>query len=86
VRPFAAGVAYVRSRPEPIVIVNGDSVWYGDDLVRNDPYLARPIVLRRGALAPAAVAQIEAAFPGRVYELSDAELLRLGMTPTLRRR
>jgi hypothetical protein len=86
VRPFAAGAAYVRSRPEPIVIVHGDSVWYGDDLVRNDPYLARPIVLRRNALAPAAIGQIERAFPGRVYELSDAELLRLGMTPVAHRR
>ncbi|HEX7940707.1 MAG TPA: hypothetical protein VF488_02845, partial [Gemmatimonadaceae bacterium] len=81
IRPFAAGVAYVRSRPEPIVIVRGDSLWYGDDLVRNDPYLSRPIVLRGNSLTPAAIAQIERAFPGRVRALSDAELLGLGMTP-----
>jgi hypothetical protein len=86
VRPFATGVAYVRSRPAPIVIVRGDSVWYGDDLVRNDPYLARPIVLRRNSLTPDAIGQIERAFPGRVLELSDAELLRLGMSPVVRRR
>jgi hypothetical protein len=86
VRPFAAGVAYVRSRPEPIVIVHGDSVWYGDDLVRNEPYLGRPIVLRRNSLAPGAIGQIERAFPGQVRELSDAELLGLGMTPMARRR
>jgi hypothetical protein len=86
VRPFAAGVAYVHSRPEPIVLVHGDSVWYGGDLVRNDPYLASPIVLRRNALAPTAIEQIKRAFPGRVYELPDAELLRLGMTPLARRR
>jgi len=86
VRPFAAGVAYVRSRPEPIVLVHGDSLWYGGDLIRNDPYLASPIVLRRNALAPTAIEQIERAFPGRVYEVGDAELLRLGMTPLERRR
>jgi hypothetical protein len=79
-------VAYVRSRPEPIVIVHGDSVWYGDDLVRNEPYLGRPIVLRRNSLAPGAIGQIERAFPGQVRELSDAELLGLGMTPMARRR
>jgi len=86
VRPFAAGAAFVRSRPEPIVIVHSDSVWYGDDLVRNDPYLASPIVLRGNSLAPGAVAQIERAFPGRVVEVSDAELLKLGMTPVALRR
>ena len=68
------------------MIVHGDSVWYGDDLVRNDPYLAPPIVLRRNSLAPGAITQIQRAFPGRVYELSDAELLRLGMTPVAHRR
>jgi hypothetical protein len=66
--------------------VHGDSLWYGDDLVRNDPYLARPIVLRRNSLTPAAIEQIERAFLGRVRELSDAELLGLGMTPMARRR
>ena len=81
VRPFAAGAAYVRSRPEPIVIVHGSGVWYGNDLVRNDPYLARPIVVRRAALAPTAVAEIERVFPGRVVEVTDDQLLRLGMTP-----
>ena len=86
VRPFAAGAAYIRSRPEPIVVVHGDSVWYGDDLVRNDPYLASPIVLRRNSLAPGAIAQIERAFPGRVRQVPDAELLRLGMTPVAHRR
>jgi hypothetical protein len=81
VRPFAAGEAYVRSRPAAIVIVDARSVWYGDDLIRNDPYLARPIVLRRQALAPSAIAEIERVFPGRVVQLSDEQLLRLGMTP-----
>jgi hypothetical protein len=86
VRPFAAGVAYVRSRPAPIVIVHGDSVWYGDDLVRNDPYLASPIVLRASSLSPGAIEQIEQAFPGRVLEVRDAELLGIGMTPVARPR
>jgi hypothetical protein len=84
VRPFAAAAAYVRSRPEPIVIVHGSSVWYANDLIRNDPYLAKPIVLRRQALAPTAVADIERVFPGRVVEVTDDQLLRLGMTPIAR--
>ena len=81
VRPFAAGVSYVRSRPQPIVIVQASGLWYGDDLIRNDPFLARPIVLRRDALAPEAVAEIRRVFPGQVMEVTEGELLRLGMTP-----
>jgi hypothetical protein len=81
VRPFAASVAYVRSRPEPIVIVHGSELWYGDDLIRNDPYLSRPIVLRGAALAPTAVAEIERVFPGRVVEVTGDQIVRLGMTP-----
>ena len=86
VRPFAKGVAYVRSQPRAIVIVDAGRLWYGDDLIRNDPYLARPIVLRRDALAPAAIAEIERVFPGRVVRVSEEQLLRLGMTPVASRR
>jgi hypothetical protein len=82
VRPFAAGVEYVRSRPQAIVIVHGGGLWYGNDLIRNDPYLARPIVLRADALAPAAIAEIRRVFPGKVVEVTEDELIRLGMTPT----
>jgi len=81
VRPFAAGAAYVRSRPEPIVIVHGSGLWYGDDLIRNDPYLTRPIVLRGATLAPTAISQIRRVFPGRVAEVTSDQLLRIGMTP-----
>jgi hypothetical protein len=72
----------VRSRPQPIVIVHAGRLWYGDDLVRNDPYLARPIVLRADALAPAAIAEIRRVFPGQVGEVTEDELLRLGLAPT----
>jgi hypothetical protein len=81
VRPFAAGDAYVRTRPQAVVLVDPTRFWYGDDLIRNDPYLTRPIVIRRNALAPAAIAEIERVFPGRVAHVSDEQLLRLGMTP-----
>lgn len=81
VRPFAAGERYIRSRPARVVLVHGDSIWYGRDLVRNDPYLrGRPIVVSAGLLTPARRLELERANPGQVLEVRDGELLRLGMT------
>jgi hypothetical protein len=85
IRPFADGVEYVRTRDATVVLIRADSVWYGDDLVRNDPYLRYPIVVRQQRLAPSLIADLKRLFPGRIVELSDAELLGLGMTASLRR-
>jgi hypothetical protein len=86
VHPFAKGVEYVRSLESPIVLVDGASVWYGDDLVRNTPFLTSPIVIRRHGLTPAAVDQIKRSFPGQVLDLPDVTLWRLGMTRMSTRR
>jgi hypothetical protein len=80
VRPFALGHEYVRSRNATIVLVDGESVWYGRDLIRNDPFLRLPVVARRQRLSPGFIEQMRRAFPGGVLELSDDELLKLGMT------
>jgi hypothetical protein len=81
-QPFAAGAEYIRTRPADVVLVHGDSIWYGRDLLRNDPFLrGQPVVLQAGLLSPAGRAALERAHPGRVLEVHDSELLRLGMTP-----
>ena len=38
-RPFAEASRWLRSLPEPFVIVDTRAVWYGQDLVRNDARL-----------------------------------------------
>jgi hypothetical protein len=82
IRPFAAGAEFVRTRSADVVLVHGDSIWYGRDLVRNDPFLrGQPVVLRADGLSPRGRAVLEQRYPGRVIEVSDTELLRLGMTP-----
>jgi hypothetical protein len=82
VRPFADGYAYLMTRPADVVLVHGDSIWYGRDMVRNDPFLrGQPVVVRAGTLAREARDALERAHPGRVVEVKDGELLRLGMTP-----
>jgi hypothetical protein len=85
VRPFARAVDFVRSRDAHVVLVNGDSLWYGRDLIRNDPFLEQPIVVRSGVFARGSTDAFERAFPGRVVEISDSTLLEMGMTPLRRR-
>lgn len=80
-RPFATGYSFVTSRPAAVVLVHGGYVWYGRDIVRNDPFLSgQPVVVRADALTPDQRAQLERVFPDGVVEISDQELLGLGMT------
>jgi hypothetical protein len=70
-----------------VVLVYGDSIWYGRDLIRNDPYLrGQPVVLAAQLLTPAGRAAIERAYSGRVVEVTNTELLRLGLTPWVHNR
>ena len=86
IRPYAAAYRYLSSRPARVVLVYADSIWYGRDLVRNDPYLRGPVVLAARLLTKEGRAAIEAANPGQVVEVKDAELLQLGLTPWVRGR
>lgn len=82
VRPFAASAEFLQSREASVVLVHGDSLWYGRDLIRNDPFLeGQPVILYGTNLTPAGRAYLERAFPGKVLDVRDSELLRLGMTP-----
>jgi len=85
VRPYAAAYRHLTSQPARVVLVYGDSIWYGRDLIRNDPYLkGQPVVLAARMLTRDGRAKIEAAYPGQVVEVKDGELLRLGLTPWIR--
>jgi hypothetical protein len=87
VRPYAAAYRHITGTPARVVLVYGDSIWYGRDLIRNDPYLrGQPVVLAARLLTPEGRAKIEAAYPGQVVEVKDGELLRLGLTPWIRGR
>ena len=87
IRPYAAAYRHLASRPARVVLVYEDSVWYGRDLIRNDPYLrGQPVVLAARLLTPQGRAAIHAAYPGQVLEVKNADLLRLGLTPWIRGR
>jgi hypothetical protein len=81
VRPYAATVDYIGSRPADVVILDSRSAYYGRDLVRNDPFLrARPVTMNLPALQPADVDELVRRYPGRVYLLTVPEMQRLGLT------
>jgi hypothetical protein len=87
IRPYAAAYRHVLSRPADVVIVQFDSVWYGRDLVRNDPYLrGQPVVLAARFITPAGRAAIGRAHAGRVVEITNNELLEFGLTPWVHNR
>jgi hypothetical protein len=80
VRPFAAGNDYISSQDADVVLVHGDSLWYGRDLVRNDPFLRRPVVVRANKLSAESTNKLLTEFPGRVVDVPDSALAALGMT------
>ena len=85
IRPYAAAYRHLASKPARVLLVHEDSVWYGRDLIRNDPHLrGQPVVLAARLLTREGRAAIHAAYPGQVLEVTDTELLRLGLTPWIR--
>jgi hypothetical protein len=42
VEPYAAAVAAIKHSRADVVIVDPTDIWYGEDLVRNDPFLRTP--------------------------------------------
>jgi hypothetical protein len=83
VRPFAAASAWVESQPAAVVILPTASVWYGRDLVRNDPYFGPGPRVMYEIVSPAGLDTLERRFPGRVRVVQPAELVRLGMEPVV---
>lgn len=83
VGPFARGFEMIRESEAKIVIVNPDGLWYGRDLIRNDPFLAEPIVLRASSLTPGLRQRLAESYPGSIAEIGIEQLARAGW-PTIR--
>jgi hypothetical protein len=86
VRPFAAGHALIARQRAEVVLVHGDSIWYGKDLIRNDPFVKPPVVIYATMISPYGRMMLERGHPGRVAEVTDHDLLAVGMTPWVPRR
>jgi hypothetical protein len=81
VRPYAATLRFIASRPEDVVIVDPNSAYYGRDLIRNDPLSkTTPVTLSLSELKPTDVQELVRRYPGRVYLMTVPEMQRLGLT------
>lgn len=73
VRPYAAAYRTLRAADADIVMLDDTGVWFGQDLVRNDPFLrARPKLMNLAALSSAQVKTLCAHYHVRVFGPADA--------------
>lgn len=81
--PFARGLAHIEAVEQTVVVVPATAIWYGQDLVRNGPFLddgPKRFFFRR--LNEAGLRELQQR--GSVYFMPPPELETLGLT--LRRR
>lgn len=82
VRPFAHATALLKSRPEQALLLHPMAVWYGQDLVRNEPFMTnRSKILFLNRLNPHHVRYLQTKFD-KVSIVPTKKLIDLGMYPT----
>jgi hypothetical protein len=80
VRPFARAHEYIHQIDADVVIIDPTTSWYGIDLVRNDPYLAKkPVVVSAFGLRPELKQALAATYGTRVHLVQPEELARFGL-------
>ncbi len=82
IRPYAAASAAIAGAKQDVVIVDASNVWYGVDLVRNDPFLrASPKVLDLASLKEQQLARICGRYRVAIFDEEDAARLGLQLAP-----
>jgi hypothetical protein len=76
--PYATAEAAIRRTRTGVVFVDDNGIWFGQDLVRNDPYLRnRPLVMNIGALTPGQVQGLCSRYAIALFDRQDAANFRL---------
>ena len=82
VHPYAMADAEIRGAKAGAVIVDDGGIWFGVDLVRNDPYLTnRPLVFYRPFLNGARLRDLCARYTISVFDQADAARLGIRTFP-----
>ncbi len=80
VRPFADADAALRSAKAGTILITPGAVWYGSDLLRNDPFLRnRPLRAFRYRLGPEQLDALRTAGP--IADVTPEQLARFGLIP-----
>jgi hypothetical protein len=78
VRPYASAVAAIEGANADVIIVDPTDIWYGEDLVRNDPFLrTKPKVLSLPRLDEMRLGELCRRYDVAIFDRADAQ--RLGL-------
>jgi hypothetical protein len=76
VTPYASAVAAIERAKADVVIVDPTDIWYGDDLVRNDPFLrTSPKVLALAKLDETQLGELCRRDRVAIFDRADAQVL-----------
>ncbi|MBI2796211.1 MAG: hypothetical protein HYX65_05830 [Gemmatimonadetes bacterium] len=79
VRPFAAASEHLARTDADVLAVETGEVWYGRDLVRNDPALSRPVIVNASMLSGMGWSALHERYGDRLRLVRADELVALGM-------
>jgi hypothetical protein len=83
VSPYASAVEAIRRSNAEVVVVDPVGIWYGTDLVRNDPFLrTTPKVMGLGYLDGASPRKLCQRYDVAIFERRDAERFGLRVEQT----
>lgn len=77
--PFATAGEWLRIQPERYLVIPTDSIWYGQDLVRNEETLNSPVLLHGAALTDEELRILEKEQGGPVRRIRVDELRQFGI-------
>jgi hypothetical protein len=83
VKPYASAVEAIEHSGAEVAIIDATDIWYGEDLVRNDPFLrASPKVLSLWVLDEARLSELCRRYDVAIFDQGDARPLGLRIVPS----
>jgi hypothetical protein len=76
VRPSSAAAAFIQRTPAEVVLVDEETIWYGRDLVRNEPFLrSSPKVLAASRMSEAELSRLCKGYRIEVVDIDNLATL-----------